>query len=96
MLDRKLFARARDAAWEADVPVWICPEQGCSRHYDFNAGYYDFSDHGRLQGKYDSPYSCDDHEVKLYLKSHNHLTQVEVWQCPTRDCMRIETVRIAA
>jgi hypothetical protein len=69
-----------------------CAEPGCTRHYDAFDGYYDWVNQGRLQGKFDSPYGCRDHESKMYLASRNQQTNVEVWVCPF-DCQQTKTVR---
>lgn len=74
-----------------------CTRAGCTRHYDPASGYYDFiPSAGRLQGKYDSPYDCGEHQFKLYLESYNRPTNTEVWRCPGKGCARTETVRVAA
>jgi hypothetical protein len=89
-------ATIRVSASEVRIPVQACSRLGCSRLYDFESGYYDSTTHGRLQGKYDSPYTCDEHLKKLFLRSYDHRTNTEVWQCPTEGCTRNEMVRTAA
>ena len=87
---------AHVSASEAEIPVRACTRQSCARQYDPQVGYYDFTTQGRLQGKHDSPYTCAEHQVKLYVKSYNRHADTEVWQCPTEGCTRTQTVRIAA
>ena len=82
------------SASEVEIPVRACTRQSCARHYDTNVGYYDLTTQGRLQGKYDRPYTCSEHHVKLYVKSYNCQSNTEVWQCPTEGCTCTETVRI--
>jgi hypothetical protein len=83
-------------ASEAVITDQRCTRQGCTRHYDPIIGYYDSTAQGRLQGKHDSPYTCNEHQVKLFVKSYNWQSDTEVWQCPTDGCTRTETVRVAA
>ena len=76
--------------------VRACTRQSCARQYDPHSGYYDSTTQGRLQGKHDSPYTCAEHEVKMYVKSYNCQNDTEVWACPTPGCTHIRIVRIAA
>jgi hypothetical protein len=62
-----------------------CAEPDCTRHYDAMDGYFDVISGSRLQGKYDSPYSCPEHETKMYLASHNPSAKTETWACPFCD-----------
>jgi len=81
---------------ETEITDQACTQPGCTRHFDPITGYYDFTTQGRLQGKFDSPYTCDEHHVKLCVKSHSRPSNTEVWQCPERGCTCIKTVRVAA
>jgi len=96
MVERSLVIHPVGTASEAEIPVWGCARQGCARHYDFNFGYHDLTPSGSLHGKYDNSYTCDEHQVKLYVQSYNPQSNVEVWRCPTRDCTRSERVCVAA
>src|SRR5713226_4403010 len=78
------------SASEAEIPVHACTRQACTRLYDTHLGYYDFT-----TGKCDSPHTCDEHQVKLYVNSYNRQSKTQVWQCPTEGCTRIETVESA-
>ena len=69
-----------------------CAEAGCTRHYDAFDGYYDWVNQERLQGKFDSPYDCRQHESKMYLASYHERTNIEIWVCPF-DCQQSQTVR---
>jgi len=81
---------------ECEITDAGCTQPGCTRHYDPAVGYYDLTNSGRLEGKFDSPYMCQDHQIKLYLKSYNPQTKTQVWECPERGCATNQTVRVAA
>jgi len=58
-----------------------CAEPGCTRHYDAFTGYHDIVGTSCVQGKWDNPYACPEHEAKFYLLSHDTVG-VAVWACP--------------
>jgi hypothetical protein len=91
----KLFPVSGTAS-EAQLPHWGCTQSGCAVVYDYDWGYHFSTTQGRLQGKHDSPYTCNEHQMKLYMKSYNRQSDTEVWQCPADGCTRTETVRVAA
>lgn len=96
MVEVREFSHKPDTASEAQIPHWGCTQAGCSRVYDYDWGYYDATTQERLEGKYNSPYSCNEHQVKLFVKSYDRQSDTAVWECPTDGCTRTETVRVAA
>lgn len=59
-----------------------CSEPDCIRHYEALDGYFDVISDDRLQGKFDRPYSCSEHDVNMYLAAYNPQTKIEAWTCP--------------
>jgi hypothetical protein len=66
-------------------PVYACGAEGCSRHYNVVAGYFDVMDGKIVSDRYGKQ-ACGEDELALYLEFWDDQEHEEIWRCPASGC----------